>query len=85
MIFKNISNLHTPSERAFFRELVVVYSKIVQEMCARNGKIFQVETFKTIPSEVIAELTTMGVISNESDILGLKADERFVFSISICR
>lgn len=81
MIFKNINNLHTPSERALFRELVLVYSKMVQEMCARGGKIFQVETFKTIPSEVIAELTTMGVISDESDLLELKADMKDLYSV----
>lgn len=73
-MFKSISKLQNRSERDLFRELVLVYSKIVQEMCARGGKTFQVEHFKVIPPEIIDELFDIGVIDREQDILEFKKE-----------
>lgn len=81
MIFKNISKLRTPSERALFNELVSLYSKIVREMSARGGKTFQVESFKIVSPEVIAELTAMGVISNEGEIVALEDELKDLYSV----
>lgn len=81
MIIKSISNLNTKSEKSLFRELVLVYSKIVQEMCARGGKTFHIEPFKTVPYEIIDELIAIGVISDENDILDLKKELKDQFKV----
>lgn len=74
MIFKNINDLNTRPEKDLFKELVLVYSKIVQEMCVRGSKKFQVEHFKAVPPNIIDELTAMGVLSSEKDIPKLKTE-----------
>lgn len=73
-MFKSVSKLHNRSERDLFHELVIVYTKIVQEMCVRGGKVFQVEHFKTIPYEVVCELINMGVIDSEHDLSEFKKE-----------
>lgn len=81
MIFKNVGDLNSISEKALFRELILVYSKIVQEMCIRGGKEFQVLPFKVVPDEIIDELIRIGVIYSEDEILDLKKELKDEFKV----
>ena len=71
MIFKSVNNIHTKADKAFFEELIGVYCKIVREIC----NIHSLE-YKPCPTDasarIIAELISMGVISNENDLEQLK-------------
>lgn len=66
MIFNNIDNIKTKSERAFLKELIDVYVKSVKEMASKMG----ITTCRqTLPSKkVIDEITDMGIINNKNQM-----------------
>lgn len=66
MIFNNIDNIKTKSERAFLKELIDVYVKSVKEMASKMC----IPTYhQTLPSkEVIDEITDMGIINNKNQM-----------------
>jgi len=69
MIFKNINELSSKTESAFFIEQIQVYIRLVEVYCEKNQLIIT-KSNSPFPYD---ELVKIGIISNESDIPALKA------------
>ena len=68
MIFKSVSELTENTERKIFKELILIYIRLVEVYCEKNGMEYENETSK----ENIEEFIDIGVIDNVNDISNLK-------------
>lgn len=80
MIFKSVEKLQTKSEKSFFTELVSVYCKIVREACCKYGITYDLVFHPEIPNEIVDELVSMGLISNDKQLARLKLELGILFN-----
>ena len=69
MIFNSITDLVGKSDKSFFKEQILVYIRLVEVYCEKNGLINQADD----SSPNISELKAIGVIKSDLDIDSLKA------------
>ncbi len=87
MLFQALNKNTTPQDRAFFEELLSIYSKIVREMCMKYNLQY-VPSKTPIGGEIINELIEMGVITNSNELPYLQKElktsfDEFIYSVSI--
>lgn len=70
MIFTAVKELHSKTEKSFFTEQTIVYTRLVEVYCEKNKK--NIETVSEIKSNIVDELISIGAIKKESDIPELK-------------
>lgn len=73
MIFKNISDIRTKSDRLFLQELVTIYCGIVREV-SRTSSIVFTEKERLDSSEVLKELFSMGILLTREQLPLLKRE-----------
>lgn len=79
MIFQSISKVRDKSDFSFFEELILVYCKIVREICAKNKLEYSPKPIVITP-EIISEMIDMGVIDNDGEIDLLKKTLKDLFA-----
>ena len=72
MIFNNIIQVRSKSEKALLKELVSVYCKIVSELSANNGIAIRKECSDAPSDTIFYELKDMGLIANPNQFKELK-------------
>ncbi len=87
MIFNTIDKIESKADFSFFEELILVYCKIVREICSKNGINYSPTTID-ITKPLIYELVDMGVVADGEQIKLLKTRLKglfvdFVYSVSI--
>ena len=87
MIFSTIDKVESKADFSFFEELILIYCKIVREICAKNGITYS-PTPTDITKSIVEELIDMGVVADEEQIKMLKSKLKgvfvdFIYSVSI--
>lgn len=75
MIFKNISDVRTKSDRLFLQELVAIYCGIVREV-SKTTSIISISKDKSVTEspEVLKELSLMGILMTQEQLPLLKRE-----------
>ena len=87
MLFKDINNICTKTEKEFHLELISIYCKIVKQLGHRLSLSFSLKT--ELSTKIIHELIHIGIISSEKQIpllqkfLGIFLYNEFISSISL--
>lgn len=68
MIFKSVNKLTDNTKKKFFKELILIYIRLVEVYCERNGIVYQEETSQTN----IEEFINIGVIDDGNEIKDLQ-------------
>lgn len=88
MIFRPIDNITSRKEICFFKEKIVLYTKIVKLIAVKNSITIENKSSKEISKSTLNELISIGVISKSSDTsilqkqLGADLYQEFISSVN---